>query len=41
MHMISLQDSVKLGDEIQGDAITTKHMLPCTTMVDTIVHPGY
>ena len=41
IHMISLHYSGESGDELQYDVTTTKHILKCTVIFDTTVHPGY
>ena len=38
--MISLQNSGESGDKIQDEMTTTKHLVTCTMLVETTVHPG-
>ena len=37
----SIQDSEVLGDKIQDEITTTKHLVTCTMLVYTTVHPGF
>ena len=39
--MISLQDSGDLGEKVQDDITTTKHLVTCAVLVYTTVHPSF
>ena len=41
MQMTSFQDYGESGDKVKDNLTTTKHIVICTMMFDTIVHPGY
>ena len=41
IHMISLQDSEDLDDNVHNEITITKHLVTCTMLVDRTVHPDY
>ena len=41
IHMIGLKDSEYSGDKVQDDITTTKSLVKCAMLVNTIVHPGF
>ena len=41
IHVINLQEYEGSVDNIQGYIIETKHLVTCTMLVDTTVHPSF
>ena len=41
VHMIILQDYGESGDKVQDYTTTTKHLVTCTMLVYTTVHPVF